>query len=373
MKHDANEDNCFCKKCGAAATGRYRVKFGRDISKRFSSYKEASRFLTVLRFKADEGSLDKRDYKKNLPLSFTNLSNDWLLRRAKEHENGVISDSHFGNAKRFMHQASEYFHHTSVKNITYGDFEDFLWSDKISKNGKTRSLVRSCLNTFLSWVKKRERIEVAELPEVDYELGFRNITDIETQYEILDEVERISPSKVHFGTELLATYTCLRPGDLRRLNEGSLYNNSLIIRRPTKSKVPLVVKLIPEHVEKWKAFVKNYPALPNALFFRHQSSGNGYRKDQPYGRNMFYKWWKRACKKFGIEDLDLYGGTRHTSTTEIATLAGRDKAKSASNHKTNKAFDRYCQAGDDTGYEMATLLRSKKAGLQVANISNKDK
>jgi hypothetical protein len=53
----------------------------------------------------------------------------------------------------------------------------------------------------------------------------------------------------------------------------------------------------------------------------------------------------------------LYGGTHHTTTTEIARRAGTDNARKASDHETNKAFDRYCQFQDDTSFKMAQLIK----------------
>ncbi len=58
--------------------------------------------------------------------------------------------------------------------------------------------------------------------------------------------------------------------------------------------------------------------------------------------------------------LDLYGGTRHTTTTEIARQAGSDNARKASAHETNKAFDRYCQFQDDTSFQMAKIVKGKQ-------------
>ena len=36
-----------------------------------------------------------------------------------------------------------------------------------------------------------------------------------------------------------------------------------------------------------------------------------------FGNKYLYKWWKKACSNLGIEGVDLYGGTRHTSTTTL--------------------------------------------------------
>lgn len=55
--------------------------------------------------------------------------------------------------------------------------------------------------------------------------------------------------------------------------------------------------------------------------------------------------------------LDLYGGTRHTTTTEIARRAGTINARKASAHESNKAFDRYCQYQEDTAFDMAKIVK----------------
>jgi hypothetical protein len=38
---------------------------------------------------------------------------------------------------------------------------------------------------------------------------------------------------------------------------------------------------------------------------------------QPFGEKYLYKWWKRTCANLGIEDVDLYSGTRHSSATAL--------------------------------------------------------
>ena len=94
----------------------------------------------------------------------------------------------------------------------------------------------------------------------------------------------------------------------------------------------------------------------------------------PFGGKYFKKWWDRACFKLGIQNLDLYGGTRHTSTTEIARRAGTQNAREASGHETNKAFDRYCQFQNDTAFKMAQILKSDSlADSKVLDFPKKEK
>ncbi len=94
---------------------------------------------------------------------------------------------------------------------------------------------------------------------------------------------------------------------------------------------------------------KEYPAVDSVLFFRKPDG-------EAFGVNLLYKNWKKACKKVGIDDLDLYGGTRHSSITAIAKAAGKDKARKYSGHLTNKSFDRYCQIGDDDTFDISELM-----------------
>ena len=45
----------------------------------------------------------------------------------------------------------------------------------------------------------------------------------------------------------------------------------------------------------------------------------------------------------GVEDVDLYGGTRHSSTTALREHYTFEEVKEATVHATNKAFERYYQ------------------------------
>ena len=102
--------------------------------------------------------------------------------------------------------------------------------------------------------------------------------------------------------------------------------------------------------------------MPQVKFFRHHGGVSGCRDGQLFGGKLFYKWWKRACTDLGIEDLDLYGGTRHSTTTALAKAVGKDGARKASQHETNKAFDRYCQAHEDNTFQYVKIAETLKKG-----------
>lgn len=77
--HDERRGGLFCQDHPKiSANSKFIVRFGRAITKRFSNYHDAERFLTGLRFENDKGTFDIRDYRRNNPLGFENLANKWL-------------------------------------------------------------------------------------------------------------------------------------------------------------------------------------------------------------------------------------------------------------------------------------------------------
>ncbi len=177
--------------------------------------------------------------------------------------------------------------------------------------------------------------------------------------------EEINP-KIWFGIYLLATYVNLRPGDLLKIREKDINAayGLITIHYPTKSKNKLkTVRLLQEHIDYFAEIKQRFTAVPELKFFRHHCGIKSMKVNAPFGPKYFKVWWDRACNELGVEDLDLYGGTRHTSTTEIARRAGTQSAREASDHETNKAFDRYCQFQNDTAFKMVELLKKDSAEI----------
>ena len=355
MKHIPEKHNCFCSACGMPASKGYTVNFGRAIRKRFKTYQEAAHFLSGIRYKTDEGTFDHRDYRSDNPLSFMKQSERWLTVK----ENEVSKDTH-RKYTRFMRYACAEWKDRNVKSISYGDIEDFLYSGRF-KSDKYRHDAKSCLNHFFDWLVKREKITKPGIPIIRFDLGWRNIIGLKTQKQIIEEVYRIAPQeKIAFGIELLATYTNLRPDDLRRISERDYRDGIIRFERPTKKKNRgKLVQLIDKHIETWERLKAQHPALPHMPFFRHHNQ-SGVANDSLYGKDLFYKWWKKACKNLGIEGVDLYGGTRHSSTTATAENLDEATAKQASEHDTSSAFGRYCQARNTAAVKAANMLMKKR-------------
>jgi hypothetical protein len=189
LTHDENRDGFTCKvhpnEHPVVIPKKCQVKFGRDIFRRFQVYREARQFLEGLRYKTVEGTFDARDYKQDNPLGFANQAERYLLNREDE-----VSRNHFRDIKCSLKKAINVWGQRNVKTISYGDIEDFLKAQKVSN--KTRANIKSALLSFFKWLNKREHIAIPEFPEIKFILKTRNLVDINTQTQILEEVKRIS-------------------------------------------------------------------------------------------------------------------------------------------------------------------------------------
>jgi integrase len=148
----------------------------------------------------------------------------------------------------------------------------------------------------------------------------------------------------------LTTYISIRPAEMLSLTEGQVDRRRglLVIPHP-KERKPKVVPLLEEDLELLRNFPEEHPSLP---FFRH---GAGARKDlaeAPLGKQRLYRDWKEACRNLGIEGVDLYGGTKHSTAMGLRAVATFEEVRKMTGHTTNKAFDRYLQLEGDSMKEL---------------------
>jgi hypothetical protein len=313
----------------------FKVRFGK-LTKRFAVYSEANRFLTGLRFKTDEKTFDARDYKRDNPMSFINMSERWIKYKKEE-----VRPGSFRSIRNHLDKAQRYFGNRNVKDIRYGDLEDLVRSERLAPlDDKTKHNVLATLHTLFVWLKKRQEIaSVPEFPVISYELGYRTVVDKNKQIEIMEEVKRIAPNqKTYLGIMWLSTYISIRPNEMRTLKEGNIdvSGGYFLIPHPKEKKYK-AVPLVPEDVDILKTYDFIFPAMP---FFRHDDG-------RMFGRNHFYRYWKKACGNLGIEGVDLYGGTRHSSARALREFCTPEEIRRATMTATNKAFERYYRIESD--------------------------
>lgn len=311
----------------------------------------------------NENTFDERDYRKGNPLGFSNMSKKWLSFHAEEVRPGSRK-----NLFSHIRYAQGFFENMNVKDVRYGNLEDFVHS--LSLSDKSKHNILSTVHSFFVWMKKRQEIsELPDFPEVSFELGYRRTVSKETQQAIIEEVGRIcSNRRVYLGIKWLATYISLRPGELIKLTEGNIDtgNGYLYIPASDSKTEYKAIPLIPEDVEVLRAIPLTFPATP---FFRHGAGIKGVADNAPFGIKYFYKWWVKACSNLNIEGVDLYGGTRHSSVRALRKYRSPEEIKRAAMSETNKAFERYM--GKDTDDDLRSVYSQSARIISVDNHGNK--
>ena len=250
FQHIEKKRGLFCPDHPGESATRFVVRF-KGLYKNTTDYNTAVRVLNGFRFKADEGSFDDKDYRRDTPHGFKTLAVLYLKRKESRRS--------YGHIERYITRAMEYFGQKNVKDMSGADIEDYVYSIP-GIGDKTRANYVSQLHDFFMWVRQRDVITLAQFPvfpTIDFELGRRKITDWATQEIILEKIREISAhinEKIWLGCDMLANYTALRPDDLRRVQENSLDDHGfLTIHYPTKRKNKFkVVQLVQDHVDEWR-------------------------------------------------------------------------------------------------------------------------
>lgn len=355
FEHFEQRHGLFCPVHGSVPLRSFRVSFGKEIrGKRFGSYQQAARFLTGIRYKHDEGTYDPRDYRAENPLGFATLSAQWLLQKEKS-----LKPGSFKVVRLTMATALSAWGNKNIKTIRYSEIENLLLAMEISD--KTRHNRMSVLRDFFAWVEKRERENgylAPEMPTIKFDLGMRNIISKTTQQTIIAKVKEIAPFKVWLGIHWLSIYIKMRPVEMLRLTERNVGINGCLVIPPEDAKEgkPKIIPLLPEDVALLQEIPRGFPDMP---FFRH-GKVKGHRPDSPYHQGYLYKVWKRACKELGVENVDLYGGTRHSTVTALAEYFSRAEIKEHGTGHTSKAFERYMLAESSVSLEIYAKAAEKK-------------
>lgn len=347
-----------------AATGRFRVWF-KGLIKRFGSYQEANRFLTALQYKSDEGTFDPRDYRSDRPLGFENLAEAWL-RKKKEKLRC------FRNPRNHMRYACQYFANRNIKDIGYGELEDFFDQLPAHLSNKTKHNIKTTLHSFWVWLIKRNArnkipIPMPEFPAIDYELAWRKTIDKATQWAVLDEVRRITYDinpKIYTGCLWLTTYLNIRPIELIHVREDDFdLINGIVYIRHNKEQRPKKAYLLDEDIALIKSLrpAHPHPTFYGQYFFRHgKRKGISDKTRSQFGKDYLYKWWRRACQNLNIEGVPLYPGTRHSSVIDLGQEYSPEEIMGdGTGHKTNKAFYRYFRLRADKRRAISAQARNR--------------
>ncbi|MFC1819336.1 tyrosine-type recombinase/integrase [Thermodesulfobacteriota bacterium] len=362
---DDSRRGLFCSNHPEQRASSFRVHF-RKVKRRFQNYNDAQRFLTGLRFKSDENTFDDRDYSQGKPLSFINLVSKWL-----EVKKETVKPKSYNNLHNYMMKAIDAWGDKNIKEIGFAEIEDFLIDQGHKLSSKTVANMKSALHDFFQWLIRREIIaHCPSFPKIKVKMGFRKIIGKETQLEILDELKKIAPFKVWLGIKWLCTYVSIRPGELVKIREQDIdLENKYIYIHHSKTVETKPVPILDEDI----VLVRQAGlSFPRSHFFRHDEGKSGVKLGRIFGEKYFYKWWKKACDNLGVKDVDLYGGTRHSSVVALREHFSPEQIKQGTMHQTNKAFERYFRIGANDVREIysRSSLGGKEVGTKIATLQN---
>jgi hypothetical protein len=91
-----------------------------------------------------------------------------------------------------------------------------------------------------------------------------------------------------------------------------------------------------------------------------------------FGKKYLYKWWKRASANLGISDVDLYGGSRHSSAQALAEFFSPEEIRQSTMHATNGAFERYFRTSPSNVRKVYEKTRSRESGKGVLEFTKHD-
>lgn len=113
---------------------------------------------------------------------------------------------------------------------------------------------------------------------INYELGYGKVTTWKLQRQVIYKVKEMTYSfnpGNWLAIDMLATYTELRPDDIRRIREKNYHEGFVTIFHPTKSERKnqpwITIKLLDEHREVWEWIQKKFSQEMH--FFRHHKGG----------------------------------------------------------------------------------------------------
>ena len=343
LKYDERSESLKCKKHPHIIwRNNCFVRFGRDHTKRFKTVSEAARHLNYIRVQTDNGTFDQREWAKDQPLSFISLRQKYVAHKKK----GSISKSQINHIANVLKKAGKSWDYFQIKDIAEPELEDFF--DGLTVSSKTKKNYHSALHSFFTWVvrreKRRSKLEMPEFPEIKFEMAWRNIVSMEDQAAILDEVKRLTferSPRIWLGIKLLSMFPKVRPGEMLNVKEGhiNLQENWILFPQP-KERKPKFIILLPEHTELIKQ-IRGPKGLPEMYFFRHTKSHSGVKAGTRFGQKQFRMWWNRACKNLGLEGVDLYGGTKHSTVTALGQELTPEQIQRGVTGHVSDAFKRY--------------------------------
>jgi integrase len=336
--------------------GQFKVKI-RGTTSRYDSYSDAKLCLEAKRKDIGNGI----DICKKVTLGHVqDAFLDWKMDLVK------MGRLKIGSVNTFRNRLNRIVHVIGVSreasSVRYRHVHGFLY-----KSGFAPKTIYDSYTVFkemIEWAFDMGDITAKpKWPPFDFSLEHdmkrRKTIDKETQARILHDIyvqEWDIRPRLYLAVRFLATYISLRPAELLKVKEKDFDRELglLTITSHKTSRRPKVLRLLPQDVSLFRELPRGMSDMP---LFRYDVPCGNIKAGTGFGQAAFYRAWKRSCKNLGIKDVDLYGGTRHSSAIALYKDAGvsPEEIKKATGHKSSVAFMRYFRLDIDDVVEIHAL------------------
>jgi integrase len=411
MKPDANLE-CVCcpnpkhKKTERATT--LFIKFIKGYPKRrfsnkdpITAYRMAHQELESLRKSVGDGAYDPRDHASGNPLGLRKICEKYLKQKkyGKKQSEKTLAQTERELMRLCDFCFSKFGGEISIRELStpiIREFECYLVSEaSFDPHGHKKSTGKfspKCIANNIDsirgmWNYMADNEEFTPIKSIKWPVGDKENMAMrktfgsrERQLEVVDEVKRIAGpnQRIWLAIRWLCIYTALRPCELRPLKENDvdLDNGVLYVDRHKNSrkKGPKTIRLLSTDIEILKEW-NTFSELPIFRFTERPWRGSKVNPGDPFGPDLIYSYWKRACKNLGIEDIDLYGGTWHSTQRHYKRMGlSTEDCFRLSQHTTSKAGERYLHLDDEEmliGYGLADFGPRTAAGPKPDQTKNR--
>ncbi len=291
---------------------KQRKIYNDSDGRKLNSYQLAFRVLIEIRQKIDRRQFDPADYKgKNITaLKFDNYCQKFLKDEYEfKLHHGELAPATVDNMRIYINKYFiPFFKARDIRDIDTGDIDDFQKQLPADHKKSYRRLLLSNLHAIFSWAKWRRDIKsIPDFPRIKRKAEDNiNWIDESTQGRVYQHI----PEK-HKPIFLFMFRQGCRPGEARALQwEDIDFENRKVIIRRTFSRHEY-------HPRTKTGQNRPVPLFDDVYKMLCQIRGlNGYvfkADGKPYRWQPKLNYiWRAACKRAGLLDTKLYGGTRHS-------------------------------------------------------------
>jgi integrase len=320
---------------------RLKIYTGKD-GHPLAHWEGAQRLLEAIRHEVDSDKFDPKEYQARelKSLRFDNYAQEWLRRRGKEQDKGLIALGYFTEIKAYINRYYiPFFKNKSIRDIREAHIEDFRDSLPEHLSHKTIFNIMGVLRKLFRDAHRRKDVLILpEFPRIPKGEPVTHWIDEAAQELVLAQM-RDPIRKVFY---LFLMKQGCRPGEARALRwENVDLKNSVVticagfdrenFKPYTKERD---VRPLPLHPEVREALA-NLPRNIAGWVFTYRG--------QPITQWMASAYWRRAAKKAGVT-VSCYEGTRHSLASQAINRGCPDgKISKMLGHKSSASTRRYAK------------------------------